>query len=70
MCPQCGNDIGITSNWIPTGPYEEAARLAPYLRDCGEIGAATDVLTGLASVRIVNFLRRRWACPCGASFDD
>ena len=34
-------------------------------------GAAADVLTRLASVRIINFLRHRYECnACGSQFDE
>jgi hypothetical protein len=70
MCPNCGSG-DCCSNLIDEAPYRLAARSAGALRRCGDIGAATDVLTGLASVKIINFIRMRWRCEnCGASFDE
>ena len=70
MCPNCGS-FACNSNLIDEAPYRLAARSASALRDCGDVGAAADVLTGLASVKIINFLRLRWHCAsCGATFND
>jgi len=70
MCPNCSSNA-FCSNLVDETPYRLAARSARMLRECGDIGAATDVLTGLASVRIVNFIRMRWRCEtCGAQFDE
>jgi hypothetical protein len=41
------------------------------LRQFGHSGAAADVLSRLASVRIINFLRMKWCCQaCGVAYDD
>jgi len=69
MCPNCGSEC-YCSNLIDEGPYRLAARAARQLRACGDVGAAADLLTGLASVRIINFIRPKWRCACGATFDD
>ncbi|HEV7232909.1 MAG TPA: hypothetical protein VGN36_01590 [Sphingorhabdus sp.] len=70
MCPNCGSD-DFKSNLIDEKPFREAARGAKLLRRLGHLGAAGDVLTRLASVRIINFLRHRYECnACGAQFDE
>lgn len=69
MCPQCQSEDNYCSAQIPEEPYRLAARAARELRDAGDIGAAVDLLTGLAAVRIINFIRPKFKCGCGASFD-
>lgn len=70
MCPNCGSDE-YSSNLIDEGPFRTAARGAKMLRGLGHMGAAADVLTRLASVRIINFLRHKFECgACGAQFDE
>lgn len=70
VCPNCGSDE-YTSNLIDERPFRRAARGAKMLRGLGHLGAAGDVLTRLASVRIINFLRMKWECSaCGAQFDE
>lgn len=70
MCPNCGSD-SFKSNLIPEAPFREAARGAKMLRRLGHLGAAADVLTRLAAVRIQNFLRCRFECQdCAAQFDE
>lgn len=70
MCPNCGSDV-CKSNRIPEEPFRQAARSATMLRRLGHLGAAGDVLTRLASVRIINFLRPAHEClTCGAHYDD
>lgn len=70
ICPNCGSD-DYRSNLIPEQPFRQAARSAKMLRRLGHMGAAADVLTRLASVRIINFLRHRHECnACGAQFDE
>jgi hypothetical protein len=70
MCPNCGSDE-FSSNLIDEGPFRLAARGAKMLRGLGHMGAAADVLTRLASVRIINFLRHKFECgACGAQFDE
>lgn len=70
MCPNCGSDEA-KSNLIDETPFRQAARSAKMLRRFGHVGAAGDVLTRLASVRIINFLRARFEClGCGAQFDE
>ncbi|HEV7659321.1 MAG TPA: hypothetical protein VGO55_05700 [Allosphingosinicella sp.] len=40
------------------------------LRQLGHTAAAADVLSRLAGVRIINFLRPRWSCEaCGVTYD-
>lgn len=70
ICPDCGRDDAIESNRIDETEYREAARAAPMLRHLGAVHLATDLLTSLASVRILNFVRMKWRCECGAQFDD
>ncbi len=70
MCPNCGSD-DFRSNLIAERPFREAARGAKMLRRLGHLGAAADVLTRLAAVRIQNFLRCRYVCnACAAQFDE
>lgn len=70
MCPNCGSD-DYRSNLIDEKPFRQAARGAKMLRRLGHVGAAGDVLTRLASVKIINFLRMKWECSaCGAQFDE
>jgi hypothetical protein len=70
MCPRCGS-IDYRSNLIDEAPFRQAARGAKMLRGLGHYGAAADVLTRLASARIINFIRLRWLCnACGAQFDE
>ena len=70
MCPNCGSDEA-KSNLIDEAPFRKAARGAKMLRQFGHLVAAGDVLTRLASVRIINFLRMKWeCCACGAQFDE
>jgi hypothetical protein len=55
---------------IDEAPFRAAARSAPMLRQLGHPGAAADVLTRLASVRIINFLRMKLSClDCGVTYD-
>lgn len=70
MCPNCGSD-DFRSNLIDEKPFREAAHEAKLLRRLGDVGAAGDVLTRLALVRIINFLRHAYECnACGAQFDE
>lgn len=70
ICPNCGSD-DHRSNLIDERSFRQAARGAKMLRRLGHMGAAADVLTRLASVRIINFLRHRYECnSCGAQFDE
>lgn len=70
MCPNCGSE-DYKSNLIDEAPFKRAARGAKMLRALGHTGAAADVLTRLASVRIINFIRHRHeCCACGATFDE
>lgn len=70
ICPNCGSD-DHRSNLIDERSFRQAARGAKMLRRLGHMGAAADVLTRLASVRIINFLRHRHLCnACGSQFDE
>lgn len=70
FCPNCGSD-DYSSNRIDEHPFREAARSAKMLRRLGHLGAAADVLTRLAAVRIQNFLRCKHRCnACGVQFDE
>ena len=70
ICPNCGSD-DHRSNLIPEQTFRRAARSAKMLRQLGHTGAAADVLTRLASVRIINFIRHRYLCnSCAAEFDE
>ncbi len=70
MCPNCGSDK-CASNLIDEAPFRTAARSACMLRQFGHASAAADVLTRLASVRIINFLRLKLCCQaCGVTYDD
>jgi hypothetical protein len=68
LCPQCGS-TDCEDNRIDDALYREAAKEAPRLRYEGRIGEAVEVLTALYAIRIANFLRPRWRCVCGVSFD-
>ena len=68
ICPHCGG-TDCEDNRIDEALYREAAKEAPRLRHEGRIGDAIDVLTALYAIRIANFLRPRWRCVCGVSFD-
>lgn len=68
-CPECGG-CTFEDNRIDERLYVEAAKEAPRLRFEGNIDDAVDVLSALYSVRIVNFIRHRWRCECGVTFDD
>lgn len=69
MCPNCRGERS-KSTLIDETPFREAADDARMLRALGELGAAAEVLTKLAAVRIENFLRLNRAClGCGAHFD-
>lgn len=69
MCPNCGS-TNAASNLIDEAPFKKAAGSAGMLRQFGHMGAAADVLTRLASVRIINFLRMKWSCQdCGVTYD-
>lgn len=71
ICPDCGGSgDDIVSNLLDESFYREAARSAPMLRQLGAVHLATDLLTSLASVRIINFVRMNWRCQCGATFDE
>ena len=71
ICPNCGGDDStIESNLIDEAPYIDAARPAAMLRHLGATQLAADLLTSLASVRILNFVRMKWRCSCGATFDE
>lgn len=70
LCPNCGSH-DYRSNLIDERPFREAARSAKMLRRLGHLGAAADVLTRLAAVRIQNFLRCKHHCnDCAAQFDE
>lgn len=70
MCPNCGNDES-KSNLIDETPFRQAARSATMLRYLGHVGAASDLLIRLATVRITNFLRLKREClACGIHYDD
>ena|ERR1700741_838576 len=68
LCPHCGG-TDYEDNRIDDALYREAAKEAPRLRHEGLIGDAIEVLTALYAIRIANFLRPRWRCACGVSFD-
>jgi hypothetical protein len=69
MCPNCGSEE-CSSNLIDESPFRQAARGARMLRQLGHTAAAADVLSRLAGVRIINFLRPRWSCEaCGVTYD-
>lgn len=71
ICPNCFADgESIESNLIDETSYRDAARSAPMLRHLGATHLAADLLTSLASVRIINFVRMRWRCSCGSTFDE
>ena len=71
LCPNCGSADEFKSNLIDEGPFKRTARGAKMLRALGHSGAAADVLTRLASVKIINFLRMKWeCCACAAQFDE
>lgn len=70
ICPACGECDAIESNLIDETPYQEAAEMAPMLRSLGAVRLATDILTSLASVEILNWARENWRCACGATFDE
>jgi len=70
LCPNCSSG-DYRSNLIDERSFRMAARGAKMLRRLGHMGAAADVLTRLASVKIINFLRMKWECSaCGAQFDE
>ena len=70
LCPNCGSD-DYRSNLVPEESFREAAGGASMLRRLGQLWAASDVLTRLASVKIINFLRHRFVCnACAAEFDE
>ena len=70
MCPNC-NSPDCVSNLINETPFRAAARRARMLRQLGQVGEAADVLTRLATIRIINFLRAQWRCVgCGVAYDD
>ncbi len=68
-CPECGS-CTFDDNRIDERLYVEAAKEAPRLRYEGCIDDAIEVLSALYSIRIVNFIRPRWRCECGVTFDD
>lgn len=69
-CPNCGSD-DCQSNHIDEGVFRKAAHYATTLRELGRYGEASDLLARLASVRIVNWLRKRWRCRfCEVHFDE
>ena len=72
LCPNCGCDGAESkSNHIDVRPFRVAARGAKMLRALGHNAAAADVLTRLASVRIINFIRPAREClNCGACYDQ
>ena len=70
ICPNCGDGDAIVSNRIDEAPYRDAARSARALREIGATHLAADLLTSLASVRIINFVRMKYRCACGAQFDE
>lgn len=70
VCPSCGDGDAITSNRIDETAYRDAARSAGALREIGAVHLAADLLTSLASVRIINFVRMKYRCACGAQFDN
>ena len=70
VCPNCGGNDAIESNLLDETEYRKAARSAPMLRHLGAVHLATDLLTSLASVQIINFVRMKWRCSCGATFDE
>ncbi|RYM05717.1 hypothetical protein [Sphingobium cupriresistens] len=70
ICPNCGSD-DYASNLVDETPFRQAVRGVTLLRRLGHLGAAGDVLTRLASVKIINFLRHRFVCrACAAQFDE
>ncbi len=70
MCPNC-NSWAVESNLIDETPYRQMARSAKTLRVAGHTAVAADLLTSLASVKIINFIRARFKCAsCGATFDE
>lgn len=68
-CPECGG-CQFEDNRLDERLYIEAAKEAPRLRYEGHVNDAIDVLSALYSIRIINFIRARWRCECGATFDD
>ncbi len=68
-CPNCGSDE-IKTNHVEEATVRRAAQYATTLRELGRFADASDLLARLASVRILNFLRKRWRCACGAHFDE
>ena len=69
LCPNCGSDRH-TSARIDERPARIAARDATMLLALGDTEGAADLLSRLATVRIVNRIRPEFACcDCGSSFD-
>ena len=69
-CPNCGSD-DCRSNHIDEAAIRRAAQYATTLRELGRYADASDLLARLASVKIVNFLRKKWRCRfCEAHFDE
>lgn len=69
-CPNCGSD-DCQSNHIDEAVFRRAARYATTLRELGRYAEASDLLARLASVKIINFLRKQWRCRfCEVHFDE
>ena len=68
LCPGCGG-TDIEDNRIDIRLYVEAAREALHLRHLGKVADVIEVLSALYARHIINFLRPRWRCVCGVTFD-
>lgn len=69
LCPDCGSCEGHEDNRIDEALYVQAAREAPRLRHEGRMDEVIELLSALYALRIINFIRHRWRCTCGVSFD-
>lgn len=69
-CPNCGSD-DCKSNHIDEAAFRRAAQYATTLRELGRFADASDLLARLASVKIVNWLRKKYVCRfCLVHFDE
>ncbi len=70
ICPNCSS-LECEDNRIDDRLYIEAAREAEQFRYDGNIDDAVEVLSALAAINIINFLRLKFfCCSCGAQFDE
>ena len=70
LCPNCGS-ASHKCNLIPEASFKRAARGAKMLRALGHTAASADVLTRLAAVKVINFIRPSRQClDCGVTFDE